>query len=46
MNGLIPYFKIGKAVRYRRGDILASLERMTRGGGSPSDSRSELEAMM
>ena len=32
MNGLIPYIKIGKAVRYRREDILASLERMTRGG--------------
>ena len=34
MNGLIPYIKIGKAVRYRREDILASLERMTRGGVS------------
>jgi excisionase family DNA binding protein len=26
MAGLIPYFKIGKAVRFRVGDVLAALE--------------------
>ena len=26
MNGLIPYFKLGKAVRFRVGDVLAALE--------------------
>jgi len=28
MNGMIPYFKIGKAVRFRVADVLAALERM------------------
>lgn len=27
-KGLIPYFKIGKALRFRRSDIDAALERM------------------
>ena len=31
-NGLIPYIKIGKAVRYRKAEILSALERMSRGG--------------
>ena len=26
MNGLIPYFKLGKAVRFRVGDVLEALE--------------------
>jgi len=29
MNGMIPYFKIGKAVRFRVADVLAALERMS-----------------
>jgi len=28
MSGLIPYFKLGKAVRFRVADVLESLERM------------------
>ena len=32
MKGFIPFIKIGKAVRYRREDILVALERLTRGG--------------
>ena len=28
MAGLVPYFKIGRAVRFRRGDLDAALERM------------------
>jgi len=28
MAGLIPYFKIGRAVRFRKDDVDASLERM------------------
>jgi hypothetical protein len=26
--GLIPYFKLGKAVRFRATDVVAALERM------------------
>ena len=28
MGGLIPYFKLGKAVRFRVADVAAALERM------------------
>ena len=28
MSGLIPYFKLGKAVRFRVADVLAAMERM------------------
>ena len=28
MAGLIPYFKIGRAVRFRKSDVDAALERM------------------
>lgn len=28
MRGLIPYFKIGKAVRFRAVDVIEALERM------------------
>ena len=28
MTGLIPYFKLGKAVRFRVADVAAALERM------------------
>jgi excisionase family DNA binding protein len=28
MAGLVPYFKIGRAVRFRRSDLDAALERM------------------
>ena len=28
MRGLIPYFKIGKAVRFRVADVVEALERM------------------
>jgi Helix-turn-helix domain len=28
VGGLIPYFKMGKAVRFRVGDVAAALERM------------------
>jgi excisionase family DNA binding protein len=28
MSGLIPYFKLGKAVRFRVADVAAALERM------------------
>ena len=28
MAGLIPYFKIGKAVRFRAADVMEALERM------------------
>jgi len=28
MSGLIPYFKLGKAVRFRVTDVAAALERM------------------
>ena len=28
MSGLIPYFKLGKAVRFRVADVVAALERM------------------
>jgi len=31
MAGLIPYFKIGKAVRFRIAEVLAALEAMRRG---------------
>ena len=31
MAGLIPYFKIGRAVRYRKVDVDAALERMKMG---------------
>ena len=27
-RGVIPYFKLGRVVRYRVGDVLAALERM------------------
>ena len=28
MAGLIPYFKLGKAVRFRPADVAAAIERM------------------
>ena len=28
MSGLIPYFKLGKAVRFRVGDVAAAIEGM------------------
>jgi hypothetical protein len=28
MSGLIPYFKLGKAVRFRVADVTSALERM------------------
>jgi hypothetical protein len=28
MSGLVPYFKLGKAVRFRVADVVAALERM------------------
>jgi hypothetical protein len=28
MAGLIPYFKLGKAVRFRATDVAAAIERM------------------
>ena len=28
MSGLIPFFKLGKAVRFRVADVVAALERM------------------
>ena len=28
VSGLIPYFKLGKAVRFRAGDVAAAIERM------------------
>jgi excisionase family DNA binding protein len=28
MSGLIPYFKLGKAVRFRVADVAAALDRM------------------
>ncbi len=28
MAGLIPYFKLGKAVRFRAADVAAAIERM------------------
>jgi hypothetical protein len=28
MSGLIPYFKLGKAVRFRVADVAAAIERM------------------
>ena len=28
MGGLIPYFKLGKAVRFRVADVAAAIERM------------------
>jgi hypothetical protein len=28
MSGLIPFFKLGKAVRFRVADVAAALERM------------------
>ena len=28
VSGLVPYFKLGKAVRFRAGDVAAALERM------------------
>lgn len=31
MKGLIPFVKIGKALRYRKSDILAAVDRMTIG---------------
>ena len=31
MAGLVPYFKIGRAVRFRRSDLDAALERMRMG---------------
>ena len=33
MAGLIPYFKIGRAVRFRKAEIDAALERMRAGRG-------------
>ena len=32
MEGLVPYFKIGKAVRFRKPDIDAALEKLRIGG--------------
>ena len=34
MKGLIPFVKIGKALRYRKSDILAAVDRMTIGRSS------------
>jgi excisionase family DNA binding protein len=31
MAGLVPYFKIGRAVRFRKSDLDAALERMRMG---------------
>jgi excisionase family DNA binding protein len=31
--GLIPYFKMGKAVRFRVADVATAIERMRIGGG-------------
>ena len=31
MAGLIPYFKMGKAVRFRVADVIAAIERMRMG---------------
>jgi len=31
MSGLIPYFKIGRAVRFRKSEVDAALERMRMG---------------
>ena len=31
MAGLIPYFKIGRAVRFRKSEVNATLERMRMG---------------
>ncbi len=31
--GLIPYFKLGKAVRFRVADVATAIERMRIGGG-------------
>jgi excisionase family DNA binding protein len=31
MDGLIPYFKIGRAVRFRKSEVDAALERMRMG---------------
>ena len=31
MGGLVPYFKIGRAVRFRRSEVDAALERMRMG---------------
>ena len=31
MAGLVPYFKIGRAVRFRRSELDAALERMRMG---------------
>lgn len=31
MSGLIPYFKIGRAVRFRKSELDAALERMRMG---------------
>jgi hypothetical protein len=28
MSGMIPYFKLGKAVRFRVADVLAAIDRM------------------
>lgn len=30
MAGVLPYFKIGRAVRFRKADVDAALERMRR----------------
>jgi excisionase family DNA binding protein len=32
VSGLIPYIRIGKALRYRKAAIDQALERLTRGG--------------
>ena len=31
MSGLIPYLKLGKAVRFRMADVAAAIERMRAG---------------
>jgi hypothetical protein len=31
MSGLVPYFKLGKAVRFRVADVAAAIERMRMG---------------
>ena len=39
MSGLVPYFKLGKAVRFRVADVTAALEGMkiACGGGQKRD---------
>ena len=32
MHGLIPYIKIGKALRFRRSEVEEAIDRMSKGG--------------